>query len=82
MKKNKKKNIDFNNKKILSNIHKDKIISHFDFKGFDCIFYKDNKKFILTYQKGNNVRVLIFLKLKDLISKIVENDLLERNKKF
>lgn len=41
------------------------------------ILTKENGKYILTYQNGDDTKVLVFNNIKELVSKIVDNDIIE-----
>ena len=54
-----------------------KKISEFFYKGLFCMLSKQNEKYILTYDKeDDDVRVLIFNNIEELLSKVIDNDLL------
>lgn len=56
------------------------IISEFTYKGFYCTFFKDNKKFIFTYEKGNYVEVCIFNTFEEILCFIINSKLLNKEK--
>lgn len=56
------------------------IISEFTYKGFYCTFFKDNKRFIFTYEKGTYVEVCIFNTFEEILCFIIDGKLLNRKK--
>lgn len=53
-----------------------KIIAEFFYKGLFCVLFKDNEKYIITYEKkDDDVRVLIFNNIIELLSIIIQRDL-------
>lgn len=56
------------------------IISEFTYKGFYCTFFKDSKRFIFTYEKGNYVEVCIFNTFEEILCFIINSKLLNKKK--
>lgn len=53
-----------------------KIIAEFIYRGLFCVLLKDNEKYILTYEKDDDVRVLIFNNIEELLSIIIQRDII------
>lgn len=51
------------------------LISEFTYKGFACTFFKDNNRFIFTYEKNNYAEVLIFNSFEELLCNLIKNKL-------
>lgn len=52
-----------------------KIIAEFIYKGLFCVLFKDNEKYILTYEKDDDARVLIFENIEQLLAIIIQRDI-------
>jgi len=53
-----------------------KIIAEFIYRGLFCVLLKDNEKYILTYEKDNDARVLIFNNIEQLLSIVIQRDII------
>lgn len=53
-----------------------KIIAEFIYRGLFCVLLKDNEKYILTYEKDNDARVLIFNNIEQLLSTVIQRDII------
>ena len=64
-----------------NNSNKSNIISEFIYKGFYCVFCKNNEQYILIIDKGNNssdTDVIIFNKFEDVFYPIINKHLLDK----
>lgn len=52
-----------------------KIVAEFIYRGLFCVLLKDNEKYILTYEKDDDVRVLIFNNIEQLLSTVIQRDI-------
>lgn len=49
------------------------LISEFYYKDFKCVFFKDCSRFILTLEKNNNVNVLTFNSINEILCFVIDN---------
>ena len=57
------------------NTCKDVILSNFIYKDYNCVFFKDKERLILTFEKNNDVDVCIFNSLEEMLAYIVNSRL-------
>lgn len=72
---------DFTDAVYKSNFENVLIISEFKYKGFMCTFFKDNNRFIFTYEKDDYVEVCIFNTFEEILCYII-NSKLKRSYKY
>ena len=57
------------------NTCKDVILSNFIYKDYNCVFFKDKERLILTFEKNDDVDVCIFNSLEEMLAYIVNSRL-------
>lgn len=60
---------------INENLDNLKIVAEFIYRGLFCVLLKDNEKYILTYEKDDDARVLIFNTIEELLAIIIQRDI-------